>query len=229
MRRSYISPEFIYKKVYGTLNMSEQSSFFGSKMLEIDDFINIKNDNIIYYQLSNGEQLDYNSESGLPQVVYNAVDGKKLNHVLFIDESQNEYDRNNNTKWILDIKIKDILKDYIFATMKKWRTFEGVKNNMTINNNVDASIKEYIDKNVLNRYKFTKIEFFLKSIDLLTLGKLRYDNIYDVNIESVTTLYNKFQTDTDANDLDIRLKFSQPFPSNQFAFSYYFNIYFEKL
>jgi hypothetical protein len=229
MRRNYISPEFIYKKVFGTLNMSEQSTFFGSKMLEIDDFINIKNDNIVYYQLPTGEQLDYNSESSLPQIGYDAVEGKKSKHKLIVDESQSDFEKNNNTKWILDIQIKDILKDYIFATMKKWRTFEGVRNNMTINNNVDASLREYIDKNVLDRYKFSKIEFYLTSINLLTLGKLKYDNVYDVNIESTSTIYTKFQTETDVNDLDIRLKFTQPLSSNQYAFSYYFNILFEKI
>ena len=46
MRRTYISPEFIYQKVNGTFNMQEHSSFFGSKMIEIDDEIVIKNDNI---------------------------------------------------------------------------------------------------------------------------------------------------------------------------------------
>ena len=80
MRRTYISPEFVYQKVHGTLNMVEHSSFFGSKMLEIDDNLNIKNDNIVYYQLSNGEQLDINAESNLPQIVYDAVIDKKNNH-----------------------------------------------------------------------------------------------------------------------------------------------------
>ena len=46
MRRTYISPEFDYKPIFGTMNMLEQSSFFGSKMLEIEDKIDIKNENI---------------------------------------------------------------------------------------------------------------------------------------------------------------------------------------
>jgi hypothetical protein len=229
MRRTYISPEFIYQKVHGTLNMTEHSSFFGSKMLEIDDNLNIKNDNIVYYQLSNGEQLDLNSESNLPQIVYDAVIDKKNNHKLFLDESQSDSDKDSNARWILDIQLQSVLRDYIFATMKKWRTFEGVKNNMTMNNNVNASIKEYIDKNVLSRYKFTKVELFLQPVDLLTIGGLKYGNSFDVTIESPTTIYTKFQTETDANDLDIRLKFYQEKPAREFAFNYYFNLYFEKL
>jgi len=229
MRITSISPEFIYQKVNGTFNMVEHSSFFGSKMLEIDDSISIKNDNIIYYEQSNGEQLDANVESALPQIVYNAVDDKRNNQILKLDDAQTDEQKQGNARWILDIQIQSVLRDYIFATMKKWRTFEGVKNNMTISNNVDSAIKEYIDKNVLNRYKFSKIEFFLQSVDLISVGGLKYNNQYDPTIESSTTLYTKFSTETDANDLDIRLKFYQELPANLNAFKYYFNLYFEKL
>jgi hypothetical protein len=229
MRITSISPEFIYQKVNGTFNMVEHSSFFGSKMLEIDDSISIKNDNIIYYEQSNGEQLDANVESALPQIVYNAVDDKRNNQILKLDDAQTDEQKQGNARWILDIQIQSVLRDYIFATMKKWRTFEGVKNNMTISNSVDSAIKEYIDKNVLNRYKFSKIEFFLQSVDLISVGGLKYNNQYDPTIESSTTLYTKFSTETDANDLDIRLKFYQELPANLNAFKYYFNLYFEKL
>jgi hypothetical protein len=229
MRRTYISPEYQYQKVYGTFNMVEHSSFFGSKMLEIEDSISIKNDNVIYYQLGNGEQLDAASEERLSQIVYNAILDKGTNHKLFIDDSQSESDKDGKARWILDIKLKDILKNYIFATMKKYRTFEGVANAMTVNNSVNAAMSEYIDKNVLNRYKFTRVEFFLQSVDLLTIGGLKYGNKYDSNVESASNIYTKFQSETDANDLDIRLTFYQDLPANRYAFNYYFNIYFEKL
>ena len=229
MCRNYISPEFNYKKVYGSLNMTEHSSFFGSKMLEIADNLNIINDNIIYYQQSTGEQVDLNSERSLPQVVYDAVSDKGNNQTLILDDAQTDSEKNGAARWILDIQLQSVLRDYIFATMKKWRTFEGVLNTMTINNNVDAAIKEYIDKNVLSRYKFTKVELFIQSVDLLTIGGLKYNNKFDVTIEATETLYTKFQTETDTNDLDIRLKFYQPQPANQYAFNYYFNLYFEKL
>ena len=57
MRRNYISPEYDYVKVYGTYNMTEQSSFFGSKMLKIDDSVSLDNQNLIYYQNINDEQI----------------------------------------------------------------------------------------------------------------------------------------------------------------------------
>jgi hypothetical protein len=229
MRRKYISPEFEYKKVYGTLNMLEQSSFFGSKMLEIEDKIEIKNENIIYYQNSNSEQIDLASERALPQIIYNTVSDKGKKHRLFLDDSQKEIDRKGNTAWVLDIEIKSILENYIFATMKKWRSFEGVTTDMTYNGNVNLALSDYIEKNVLNRYKFSRVELYLKPIDLLTLGKLKFNNNYDVNIENSDYLFTKFQTETDSNDLDVRLKFYQSKPGSQYSFSYYYNLYFEKL
>ena len=211
MRRTYISPEFEYKKVHGSLNMLEQSTFFGSKMLEISDKIEILNENVVYFQLPNGEQLNLEAEKNLPQVVYDTVLDKQTNHSLKLDESQSEEDKLKNTRWILSISVKNILKNYIYATMKKFRTFEGLENNMTINNNVNAALLDYIDKNVLSRYKFNRVELFLKSVDLLTVGGLKYNNQYDSTMElNPGTLYTKFQTQTDVNDLDITLTFYQP-------------------
>lgn len=229
MRRTYISPEFIYNKVHGTLNMNEHSSFFGSKMLNIDNSIIIKSDNITYYQLAGGEQIDFYSESSLSPVTYNLVQDKKDNHTIILDESQTDYQLNNNTQWIVDIKIKDILTNYLFATMKKWRTFEGVRNNMTLFNQVDTALLQYIKSNVLTKYSFTKIEFYLQSVDLLTIGGLRYNNQFDSTVETNENLWTKFETETDPNGLDIRLKFSQPKPSTSYAFNYYFNLYFDKI
>lgn len=230
MRRTYISPEFEYVSVNGTTNMVEQSSFFGSKMLEIADSIQIKNENVIYYQMPNNEQLNSTIEQTLPQLVYDTVADKSKNHRLFLDESQTETQKNGNTRWILDIDIRTILKNYIFANLKKFRTFEGVLNNSVVDKNVNSAILNYIDNNVLNRYKFERVEFFYKNTDLLTIGTLKYKNEFDVNIELVpNSLFTRFQTETDPRDEDIRLTFYQDKSSSQYSFKYYFNLYFEKL
>jgi len=229
MRRTYISPEFIYPKVYGTFNMEEESSYFGSKMLEIEDNISITNESIIYYQNFDSEQIDLEREYDFPPVIYNTVSDKRNNHVLKIDEFQTQSERNNFTKWILDIDLRTILRNYIFATIKKWRTFEGVKNNMTSNKNVDFSIKEYIERNVINRYKFVGVELFISQVDLLIDGSLKYNNIWDENISTEQFKFTKFTTVTDFKFDDIQIFFSQDFPSSQYSFKYYFDVKFEKL
>lgn len=230
MRRTYVSPEFIYTPVYGTLNMVEQSSFFGSKMLEIADAVEIKNESIIYYQRPNGEQIDLEIEATLSQIVYDTVSDKGINHTLKLDEAQSESEKNGNAKWILDINLRAVLRNYIFANLKKFRTFEGVQNIMVIDKSVNSAILSYIDNNILNRYKFSRVELFYKPVELLTTGGLKYSNTYDVNIELVpNSVYNKIQTETDPEYVDVRVTFYQDKPASQFAFKYYFNLYFEKL
>ena len=105
MRRTYISPEFHNNKVWGTYNMVEESNFFSAKMLEIEDSIKISNDDIIYYQKLNGEQLDIIVESSLDSIVFSSSSSKKSNHTLQIDESQPKYQLEKDTKWILNIDL----------------------------------------------------------------------------------------------------------------------------
>lgn len=229
MRRSYISPEYVYKNVFGTYNMTEQSTFFGSKMLDIEDSIYIGDNNIIYYQNLENEQLDLLIENSLQPIIYNAGNDKKSNHTLVIDDSQNQYQKDNQTRWIMDIDLSSILTNYIFASLKQARTFEGVKNNMTLYNDVNVAIKEYITTNVLNRYKYSKIELYLKYNDLRSQHVLRYKNNWNNTIISNDNLVKRIQTETSYDYSTLRLFFNQEKPSSQYSFDYYFNILFEKI
>lgn len=177
MRRNYISPEFKYTKEDGTFNMIEERSFMGSKMLEIEDIITIDNRDIIYYQKSNSEQIDLAQEKLLPPVVYSMTNHKKLNHSLKIDEHQTEFEKINNTKWILEINIENILKNYIFSQLKSSRVFENVLSDKTMKNNVNQAIYYYIDQNVMNRYNFERIDLYLKYNSLLESGNFQSTNI----------------------------------------------------
>lgn len=229
MRRSYISPEFTYNNVFGTYNMVEQSSFFGSKMLEIEDSIKIADNNIIYYQNLNNEQIDLLIENSLSPIVYNASNDKNSNHTLVVDESQTKYQLENQTKWIMNIDLEQILTNYIFAILKQSRTFEGVKNSMTINNDVDVAMRSYISSNVLNRYKYSKIELYLRYNDLKNQNILRYKNNWNTTIISDANLLKRVQTETAYDYSSLRVLFSQEKPSSQYSFDYYFNILFEKI
>jgi hypothetical protein len=230
MRRNYISPEFDYVKVHGTVNMKEQSSFFGSKMLSYDDSISLKGESIVYYQNGSGEQISLDSERYLPAIVYDTVKDKSDSHTLFLDESQTEYQKSNNSRWIMDVRIKSVLRNYLFATLKKWRTFEGVYSTMTLNNNVDSAINDYILNNLIGRYRFSKIEFYLKSVDLKTTpGSLRYVNVFESSVESTDFLFSKIDVETDLRENNLRLRFAQPDLSSEYCFSYYYNLYFEKI
>jgi hypothetical protein len=196
MRRTYISPEFTYDSVNGTFNMIEQSSFFGSKMMDIEDYISISNQSIIYYQTAEKEQLDLSSERSSPSLIYDSSDNKLLNHTIVIDDSQPQYQKEKNTKWIININIHDILREYLFAILKQYRTFEGVKNVMTIGNDINTSIYNYIEYNIIPKYKFTSIDMYISYNDIHNQNILRYKNNFNKLVISNSNLLKKIQTDT---------------------------------
>lgn len=229
MRRSYISPEYQTKAVYGTLNMLEESTFFGAKMLEIEDSIVIDTLDIIYYQNQNGEQLDLSIESSFASIVYSSSDNKKSNHTLVLDPSQPKFQLDNNTRWILTIDLKTIITDYLFATLKKFRTFEGIKNDMNIYANTDTAIKSYINYNILNRYRYKSIQLYVSYVDLRNQNALRYKNTWDKNSINTSNLLTKLQTETEFDESSIKVTFNQEKPSSTYRFDYYFNILFEKI
>lgn len=229
MRRSYISPEYQTKAVYGTLNMLEESTFFGAKMLEIEDSITIDTLDIIYYQNQNGEQLDLSIESSFASIVYSSSLDKEKNHTLVLDLSQPKFQLDNNTRWILTIDLKTIITDYLFATLKKFRTFEGIKNDMNIYANTDTAIKSYINYNILNRYRYKSIQLYVNYVDLRNQNTLRYKNTWSKNSINTSNLLTKLQTETEFDESSIKVTFNQERPSSTYRFDYYFNILFEKI
>jgi hypothetical protein len=229
MRRSYISPEYTESSIYGTFNMIEESNFFGAKMLEVEDTISISNQNIIYYQKLTGEQIDISIESSLPSQVYSASDSMKSRQTIIIDPTQLSYQRDSNTKWILTIDLKNILIDYLFAVMKRYRTFEGISNNLTRTNDVNTAIRQYISSNVLNRYKFSKLDLYISYKDLMQQNVLRYKNTWNPNAVSDANLLKKAQKDLAFDESELKIFFTQENSSAQYNFEYYFNILFEKI
>lgn len=228
MRRTYISPEYKINKVYGSYNMVEESNFFGAKMLEIDDFIEIINQDIIYYQKNTNEQLDLSVESSLTSLVYSSSINKQTYHTLTLDKSQPAFQLNKNTRWILEINLSQIFSDYIFSSLKKYRTFEGLKNNMTLENDVNVSMRNYIENNIRNRYKLNRVELLINYKDLRNQNILKWKNTWNPNLTSEQKL-NKIQTETASDESKITIIFEQEKPSETYNYEYYFNIYFDKL
>jgi hypothetical protein len=229
MRRTYISPEYKKTETYGTFNMVEESNFFGSKMLEVEDSINIESQSIIYYQKTNGEQIDLSVESSLDSIVYSSSTDKQKNHTLVLDESQSTYQKDNNTTWILNIELQTILSDFLFATLKRYRTFEGMKTEMTKNYDIDSSIKEYINQNVLNRYKFKSLDLYIQFKDLRNQNVLRYKNTWNQLAYKPENKFSKYQKDLTFDGSKLKVIFNQDKSSKDYTFEYYFNILFEKV
>lgn len=238
MKRNYITPEFNYKPQYGSYNMKEQSSFFSSKMLEIEDELNLTNQNLSYYENLNSEQIDLTLESDLNPKSYSLINDKNSNHELIFLPNQSNLQKENNTKYQLKINSKNILTNFLFALLKKERTFEGIKNSMTKNNNVNYSIKNYIKENVLNRYTIDNVKLYIKYNSLENSNYLKYDNklagtnnsrILVEEIINNEFLKEKIDVDIDYNEENIYLVFEQEKNSADFNFDYFFNIKYRKI
>lgn len=229
MRRDYISPEYNSVRVYGTFNMVEESNFFGSKMLEIEDAIDITNQEVIYYQNANGEQIDFSIESSLQSYNYSSITDKELNHTLVVDDSQPVYQKTENTRWILTIDLEKIIKNYLFANLKKYRTFEGVRKDMTIYDDVNVAIKNYIDFNVYDRYKVESIELYVSYKSLRSQNILRLKNTWNKNIVSDDNRMRKAQVEYSLNGSTAKITFNQEQPSKDFSYDYFFNVHLVKL
>lgn len=243
MRRTYISPEFDYSNVYGTFNMKEEATLFGSKMLEVEDEFTIDNQSLVYYQALNKEQIDLSIESSLPPISYSSSEDKRINHTLVIDNSQPNSQKETTTRYVLTIDLKTILTNFIFATLKTYRTFEGVKNIMTKNKDVNYAITEYIVKNVLDRYKVDKIELFLNYVDIQGRSVLRYNNVWGgyTDVETNRTAISpdiigvekyqqkKIQTQTEFDESRTIVTFNQDEKSDKYCFDYYYKLYYKKI
>lgn len=229
MRRNYISPEFVKSKIYGSYSSLEESNFYGSKMLEIEDTIDISNQNIIYYQNFNNEQIDVNVETSQSSVIYSSFDDKKANHTLTIDESQKDSQLKTNTRWFLDIDLKTILTDFVFANVKRARTFQGLTNNMVTSRDVNVFAKNYITKNVLGRYELTSIDLFVSYIDIKNENNLQYTNTFDHKVGTESNRLVRFETNTFYDYSKTRIIFNQEQTSQDWAFKYYFNLNFTKI
>lgn len=229
MRRSYISPEFEHNPVYGTYNMVEESNFFGAKMLEIEDRVLIDMQEIIYYQMPNGEQLDLSVENTLKSYAYSAPIDKEKNQILSLDPRQTEYTKENLTTWNIDINLKGILSGYIFAELKRFRTFEGIRTGMNSYNDVNTAVNNYINNNVIDRYKISSIDLYVYYKELSTQSLLRYANSWNPNIVAPSNKLTKFQAEISSDGGYAKITFSQEKPSSLYAYEYFFNISFEKL
>ena len=112
--------------------------------------------------------------------------------------------------------------------MKKYRTFEGVRNSVTLYNNVNTAISEYITKNIMSRYKYSTIEFFVEYEHFSQDGSLRFKNDF-VELTTSSLQTNKIQAILSDDESRLKIIFNQERPSSDFNFNYYFNLYFDKI
>lgn len=226
MKRTYISPEFVITDVSGTNNMKELKTFLGSKLMDIEDYLLLSNEDIIYYQDITNEQISLQKEILNTPVSFNVSEQKRNFSNLTMDE-QESFVKENNTKWTLSIDINSLLIECIFAKIKNARSFEGVKNINTMNNDVNLAIKSYISENILDRYDLDKITLFINYNSLDNNNFYRYVNNWDSTLTETSIESKVFIDKTNKNN--VLVKFAQSKNSKEYSFNYYFNVAFKRI
>ena len=242
MKSNLILAQYQTTPVIGTFSTLEDKTFLGSKMLEIEDSIIIDTSYIQYSQFTgNTDNLGYQYYiQDLVKESLSVLDLTTLksdNHTINTD-SQSDADYQNNTRWILNIDIKDILKQYLFAKIKENRTFRCIYFNDFTNKNINSSILEYIENNVLNRYKFTNIDFYVKYYEILinqniySQSFIKYNPKFDKNLRIDSNIIKTVSVKNYDNILtatNVTVSYNQTKPATQYKFDYYFDLNFVRI
>jgi len=254
MKENLILKKYKKETVNGTFNLLEEETFFGSKVMEIEDDIIIDDKSVQYFQYyynvlspndATGQTLAKNNGYQYFDIdqfqetffLLDVVDLKLNNHTITKNQ-QTEIDEKNNTKWVIYIDIKTILKEYLFAKIKERRTFKSLIYTHFMNNNINQSIYNYIDLNLLDRYKFNYLEFYVKYTDIKNNTIYsnsvlkKFDPLFKSDIENVANKNTSVNVEIN-NFIDplapVKINYSQTKTSTDYKFDYYFNIYFKKI
>ena len=221
----------------GTKNMKTVKTFFGTKLIDIEDAIIVGN-NSIQYTDNNGYQ-NYNITNVETKEIETLVDLTvlKLDNHTIETQTQDIFSMENNTKWKIDIDIKKILREYLFAKIKNARTFKTLKVANTKDNNINLSIYDFINLNILNRYSLSTIDFYLtyetlNTNNIFNTNLVQYNPTFDETLfddSNLITDYTLIKKDQFENLTPIQLMYNQIKKSSEYRFNYYFNINFKRI
>jgi len=233
MRRNYISPEYSYEKIPGTLDMRSKSSFFSSVAIKLPQTITIMNDSLIWYQTPQGEQVDPQTDTLYPVSSTNLSEIKSQNHTI-TDVTRDTY--------LMRVNTDEILRQYMYAILRRTRTFEGILNTSTRSDSVELSIYEYIDLNLIDKFRLFNLDLYLSYVNITTNNVRKKNNLYSGTQDPVTlrtaaqpdtvgTLNNLLRKKTlsvTKNPGIIEVTFKQERSEDEFCFDYLFNLTFTR-
>lgn len=244
MKSNLILKKFSVNSVPGTMNQTELRTFFGGKIIYTEDEIYINDDAIKFSQIVNNtingnNGYQYYDITTIPddwEITFNEnLSDLKQNNQVISQYSQTQSDKNNNTRWLININGAQILKDYLFFKIKEQRVFKIIRQNDIYSNDINNAIYEYINQNIFNRYKLDSIQFYVNyySITDQTIYNnivLQYNPIFNPDVYQTANLTNiSIQNYDPYNFNSVSILYNQSKPSNQYNFNYYFDINFAKI
>jgi len=238
MKSDLIISRYKTEKIIGTKSSFDARTFFGSKMIDIEDNITIDNSLIQYSEVydtddkrNNGYQY-YDDVDNVEKIyLVNLFDVKDNYHTITLG-SQSATDLRLNTNWTILVNWKDILIQYIYLKLKEQRTFKTIKFQNVLSENINLYIKKYIENNLTSRYEIGIIDFYIKYFDLDegdedTNPNLLLNPIFDASIQSEENRVKNVNTTTFPEILNIQYKQTE---SSQYKkFHYYFDLNINKV
>lgn len=243
MRKDSIVKDYKNLSVPGTFVMKEKTNFLCGKMMDIEDTIRISYD-YTFNELLNLSTLEANS------VLSFSYDGIKQNSILSLteDKTQSTSESNSNTKWIFEFDSKMLLREYLYNeiyTLNPQSPFKQITQDLTPSDNINQLCMEYIDTNVLDRYRLKEFILWTEYYDLKMNTvpgtgtsllnpelKLLYKTpIFNIKAIPETNADKSKQTISTKEYLDGKYEiYYKQTKSSQFStFLYYFDVIFEKI
>lgn len=243
MKSNLILKKFDTNSIPGTKNIYNLRTFFGGMIPFIEDVININNDSVEFSYVNNGKETGYQyydkdniSDNWETDYIENLTDLKNNNHSISL-LNQSSSNLNSNTRWKIQINARNVLRDYLFFKFRESRAFQSIKYDEVYNNDLNSTIYNYIDNNIMSRYKFDSIYFYVQYSDIAksqTIKKnilLKFEPNFteDVyKIENKISNFNIVNLDEFKYD-DIVINYFQTKPSDTYKFDYYFDLNFIKI
>ena len=162
MRKEAIVREYSQLPVSGVFNMHEKANFLCGKMMDIEDQVRVS------YNFTSADVGDLNTNptqnsyvSSLNSVSSGFIKQRAIRS-LTENKTQSATDRTNLTKWIFEFDSNFLLREYLYNeiyTLNPDSPFKQIPLSATPNNKTNTLCLEYIDKNIIDRYKLK--EFIL--------------------------------------------------------------------
>jgi len=259
MKSNLIIKKFTTTPAKGVRSSKEIKSFFGSKLVDIEDSIiindisiqysevvdkvNIQNDHYQYYDISAIHQ-EKNILRSLDDVkyenhsidIYSQVTNKSI--ISVSSAKPNTIVPNRNFEWVININAKSILREYLFLRLKEARTFKTIRSDDLVERNVNNYINDYIDNNMLNRYNISGLSFYVQYFNVIsdstifTKGQVLKSPNFNKTVYvggNLVPNVNVVTPDYLSNLGTVKIIYNQIKDSSMYKFDYYFTISYQKI
>jgi hypothetical protein len=248
MKSNLVIRKYQTQTVKGVKSAKEVKSFFGSKLIDIEDDIYINDISIQYSEVVNKVSIqndhyqyyDVNLLHPEVNILRSLDDVKYENHSIDVySQKDPSVDAvNKNYEWIMVINARNILREYLFLRLKESRVFKTIRSEDLLERNINTYINNYIDTNLLNRYNISELAFYANYFDVIqdstvfTKGQVLKGPNFNKNVfnESKRIKNVNIMTPDYLNNLDtVKIIYNQIKDYRRYKFDYYFTISYKKI